>query len=56
MLRWDNNKKKIPFLNNNAILISFLDLECLKTQFQIEGGVMVQGVTKLITTFSTFVN
>ena len=25
------------------------------TQFQIEGGGMVQGVTKLITTFSTFV-
>ena len=25
-----------------------------KTQFQIEGGGMVQGVTKLIMTFSTF--
>ena len=24
-----------------------------RTQFQIEGGVMVQGVTKLIMTFST---
>ena len=29
-------------------------LSLVKTQFQIKGGGMVQGVTKLITTFSNF--
>ena len=28
----------------------------IMTQFQIEGGGLVQGVTKLIMTFSAFVN
>ena len=32
-----------------------IDSNPLKTQFQIEGGGVVQGVTKLISTFSTFV-
>ena len=30
--------------------------ECHETQFQIESGGMVQGVTKLIMTFSTLFN
>ena len=30
-------------------------VNCHTTQFQIEGGGVVQGVTKLISTFSTFV-
>ena len=32
----------------------FVSSILLMTQFQIEGGGMVQGVTKLIMTFSTF--
>ena len=43
-------------LEDNIFVVRFwyLYLYFYMTQFQIEGEGMVQGVTKLITTFSTF--
>ena len=49
---WDFN---ICFLALISMFYSLANFSIYTTQFQIEGGGLVQGVTKLITTFSTCV-